>query len=330
MKRIILLLLLVALVAPLATSQTSIKEYTIGMVIYQIDARMWEPQFYADPLNADLQLLPVPEGKLGSSRGAGRGETTEPDHYLVDIRYATTAGEQLAAIEDLMAKGVVGLVIMPAQDTNQIKSAVATAAAKVPVVLTGRTIPGLNLPFFGVDMAEMGKAMTLRVPKGPFVVIGNLSDEGYQKPFIDPLMLMEQFAGFYEAGSPTGQSEAAQAINDVAGLMYIVVTNPLYTAGAAEAIKAVTAGTDRLIKLGSLGAPVGWKDLFNQKLLQGVFSWDAYEVLQQAAVAVKVKVRDGVDTENYYPDCLYWTSATGYSHASYPYTLDPRMNAFFN
>lgn len=315
MKRLILCMLLAALVAPVVIGQRT-DDIIIGVVTNHLEARVWNVQYYTNPMNGDLQVLPV-DPTLATSREL---PTVEPVHYLVDIREANTAADQIAAIDALLEAGVQGLVITPVEEFNLVKDKIASAAGQVPVVLHGRNIPELGLPFSGFDMAEFGKAMAEQQDRGPFVLIGNMSDPT-QSAFIAPHESLPDFKGFYEALSD-GQAEAAMAIRDVADLGYIMVTHHRYAAGAAAAIQAATAGSDRLIRLGSVWAPEGWKDLFGQKLLHGVFTWDNYEALMQAAVMVKVMIRDGATPANFYSDVLYYTSVTSYNHTSHPYSQD--------
>jgi len=327
MKRILTGLLLAVLVAPFVMGQfAECDEYFIGMVTYQIDAMTWTPENYVRPINADLQVLPVEPGKATIRQIP----EVEPDHYLLELRDAGTAQAQIDAINELLAMGCEALVITPVAETNLIKDAVAAAAAKVPVILTGRRIPGLDLPFYGMDTFELGLALANNNTQTPFVIVGNRSD-ATQAAFIEPLEAIEPFQGFYEAATVDGKAEAAQAINDVPSLATIVVSHHKYAPGAAAAIKDATEGTDRLIQLGSVGAPEGWKDLFEQKLLHGVFAWDNYVVLQGAAVAAKVAIRDGVPAQDFHPDVLYYRSATGFNHTSYPYSQDQpnRVGRFF-
>ncbi len=316
MKRFFIFMLLAALVAPLVIAQSQ-PDIIIGVVTYKIDGQVWGIQFYTNPINGDLQVLPVPEGNA-SSRDL---PDVEPQHYLVDIREASTAADQVAAIDSLLAAGVQGLVITPVDDFSLVSNAISNAAKQVPVVLHGRNIPELNLPFAGVDMAELGKVMAEQQDGGRFVVVGNLSDTT-QNAFISPLMELDSFGGFYEALSD-GRAETAQAIADeTEPIEYVMVSHSRYAAGAAAAIQAVTAGTDRLIKLGSVFAPDTWKDLFDQKLLHGVFTWDNYLTLMQASVMAKVMIRDGVTPDNFYPDVLYYSRSTSFNHTSYPYSQD--------
>jgi len=109
----------------------------------------------------------------------------------------------------------------------------------------------------------------------------------------------------------------------------IITSSHQFANGAARAIEEITEGTDRLIKLGSVGAPDGWKDLFEQKLLHGVFSWDNYEVLQEAAVAVKSAIRDDAAPQDYFPDTLFYRSANTFIHLSHPYSEDAPNRIFY-
>ena len=326
MKRLILSLLLALLVAPIVIGQQP-SDIIIGVVTYQFEGRVWDVENYTNPVNTDLQILPVDYGDMTRAL-----PTVEPVHYLVDIRQAATAAEQIAAIESLMAANVAALVITPVTEgVEPLKAAIQAAAAKVPVVLHGYKVAGLNLPFAGMDLEELAKNMAqANTRPRSFVIIGNLSEYN-QKTFIEILQGNAGFKGFYEAGDLDGQAEAAMAIRDVADLWGIVVTNSQFAPGAAEAIKAATAGTDRLIKLGSVGAPEDWKSLFDQKLLSAAFTFDSYQTLQQAAVMAKIMLTGGT-LENFYPDVLFYTRSNAYNHTSWPYSLDTpnRLASFWN
>lgn len=326
MKRLILSLLLALLVAPIVIGQQP-SDIIIGVVTYQFEGRVWDVGNYASPVNTDLQILPIEPGAMTRPI-----PTVEPVHYLLDIREAATAAEQISAIESLMAANVAALVITPVTEgVEPVKAAIQAAAAKVPVVLHGYQVAGLNLPFAGMDLVELATNMkNSNARPRSFVIIGNLSEHN-QKSFIEILQGNAGFKGFYEAGDLDGQAEAAMAIRDVDGLWGIVVSNPQFAPGAAAAIKAATAGTDRLIKLGSVGAPEDWKSLFDQKLLSAAFSFDSYQTLQQAAVMAKILITGGT-AENFYPDVLYYTRKDAYNHTSWPYSKDipNRLASFWN
>lgn len=326
MKRLILSLVLALLVAPVVIGQQP-SDIVIGVVTYQFEGRVWDVQNYSNPVNTDLQILPIEPGAMTRPLPA-----VEPVHYLADIREAATAAEQIAAIDSLLAAKVAALVITPVTEgVEPLKAAIQNAAAKVPVVLHGYKVPGLNLPFAGMDLDELGKNLTNSNSRNrSFAVIGNLSEYN-QKLVIEHLQGNAGFKGFYEAGDFDGQAEAAMAIRDIPDLWGIVVTSPQFAPGAAEAIKAATAGTDRLIKLGSVGAPENWKDLFNQKLLSAAFSFDSYQTYQQAAVIAKVMLMGGT-SYNFYPDVLFYTRADSYNHTSWPYSQDTpnRLASFWN
>lgn len=326
MKRLILSLLLALLVAPVVIGQQP-SDIIIGVVTYQFEGRVWDVGNYQSPINTDLQILPVDPRDITRAL-----PTVEPVHYLLDIREAATAAEQIAAIESLMAANVAALVITPVlEGVEPVKAAIQAAAAKVPVVLHGYQVAGLNLPFAGMDLNELGlNLFKSNTRPRAFAVIGNLSEYN-QKMIIDHLQANAGFKGFYEAGDLDGQAEAAMAIRDIPDLWGIIVTNPQFAPGAAEAIKAATAGTDRLIKLGSIGAPENWKSLFDAKLLSAAFSFDSYQTLQQAAVMAKILITGGT-VENYHPDVLYYTRKDAYNHTSWPYSKDTpnRLASFWN
>jgi len=216
-------------------------------------------------------------------------------------------------------------VITPVADYHLITDTLASAASKVPVVLHGRDMPGSGYPFSGVDMAELGKVMSEQQDGAPFALVGNMSDPT-QEQFITPHLTLAGFAGFYEAVTD-GNGATAQAIRDNDALEFVMVTDAKYAAGAAAAIQAATAGTDRLIKLGSVFAPTNWKQLFDDKLLHGVFTWDNYRSMLHAAVIAKVMVRDGETLENFYPDILYYSRSTSFNHTSHPYSQDTPSRA---
>ncbi len=321
MKRTGLLTLLALLIAlPLgAIAQDEVTVYTIGMVTYQIDGRVPPSMdLFVGPLTSDLVVLPLPENSQGGQVVPATG-----NQFVLNLIEAASANEQIQAIDQLLAAGADALVITPAPEANLIKDAVARAAAQMPVALAHRPIPGLDLPFYGQDTAQVGTVW--KDGSQPFAILGNLSDP-LQKGLIDAMRDAEAFLGFYEALD--GQAEAAKAIADHADLFGIIVTNPAYASGAAEAIRAATEGTDRLIKLGSLGAPENYKDLFDAKQLNAVIAWNNYGILLDAAVAMKVKLL-GDEPTSAFADIIFMTSATSWVSNSYPYLSPSHIGRFW-
>lgn len=329
MRRLFIVgILFVALLAPLAISQQP--DIYIGMVTYKVNAQVWDIQNYARPMNGDLQVLPLGEGV---SREI---PDVEPQHYLVEIREASTAADQIAAMNELIDFGVHGMVLTPVAEVDLIRDAVSAIAADMPFTLTTREITGINAPYFGFDTYDLGITLTDYDGVKPYVFIGNLDDK-WQSDFLAGLIegtrlapttypdeeIVDQLQGYYSVKSSAEAYTEALAALAVFPDLFGILTFPEYVPGIQQAIAEVYAGTDTLIKVGSIGAPEGWKEMFDNSTLHTVFGWDNYLVLQRAAVGVKVMLRDGETPEDFYPDGLYITSSTSTpSRLSYPYSED--------
>ena len=102
---------------------------------------------------------------------------SELDNISVEFRFTSggTAVEQKRVIDDLMVKGIDGLIVTPLDPDNQAMM-IDKVAAQIPVIITDSDIPGSDrICYIGTDNVsagrEAGKLMKELLPDGGDIVM---------------------------------------------------------------------------------------------------------------------------------------------------------------
>jgi len=158
-------------------------------------------------------------------------------------------------------------------------------------------------------------------------VVGYFADP-MQADLLKGLKTSPNFRGAYNVIQEDGRAETSQAIKEHADLAAIIVTDHSLAAGAAEMTKYVRDELGGVIRLGSLGVPINWEELFEQGLLHGIVGWDHYALLLQAASAVQQNITNGTPLEGAVIDALFYAPDGGQTEVTFPY-VDAVFEAFW-
>ena len=163
----------------------------------------------------------------------------------------------------------------------------------------------------------------------PFAVIGHL-DDPMQASFLEGLKQSADFKGAYPAFAEFGKAEATDAFRAIPDLKAIIVTDPSYVAGVLEVTTYTANELGKPIRVISLGAPQDWETMMAEGKLNGMVSWDEYEIFLQALTAVKAKAMEGAALESTWFDAVYYGPSAQPQVLPYPYDQTEVLKSFLN
>jgi ABC-type sugar transport system substrate-binding protein len=321
MKRFLLCLVIALFVPVISIAQ---QDTMIGVITYKTDAGAGDVLAYADLLNETF-------GTSVELHEAFPAEFCFEDATSDLYGRISHAGEEIFAIRDMLLQGAKGFVLTPPTLPEMLSPDIDDYASEYPIVVTMREVPGLDLPYFGLDFYALGKAWADQIDEGtprPFAVVGYF-DDPMQAAFLEGLKTSAHFRAAYDVPYGTGRGESADAYLDHPDIYAILVTEPKYAAGAAATVEYLRDELGQVVKVGSLGLPLAWEDLYARGLLHGVVGWDQYEIIRQATAGLLDIMSSGAKPENVLNDAIYYAADTSQSTIPYPYTEVDSMGQFW-
>lgn len=124
----------------------------------------------------------------------------EDEGYSVVLRCSGGSLErETTAIEDLIALGVSGLIIMCVHNENYNERILQLVVEKFPVVTIDRQLKGLSVPFVGTDNVNAARDLTSELLKQGFRKIGFVRPEAHET-----ITLLDRQQGFQLAFNDYG------------------------------------------------------------------------------------------------------------------------------
>lgn len=340
MKRLLLPMLVVALLVSLGATNFTAQEQqviTIGLITYQYEATAWPLENLIPILERDMELLPPPDT---SNRGTSLEQKLRSDPPVKFVtKVAATAADQVAAIEEFVAQGVRGLMIVPVADTTPILQALETALLqRIPVVVLHRPIPGLSgrlTAYVGLEPFAVGVGWARGATERNRVFMAVASDlnDPLQSELTRGLAAKagDLYKGTVEATLDTVFDKVSAVVQQTDPLInYLIVADPALIPETIRAVSSVTAGGDRLVKVGSFRVPDGARALMASKVMHFVTTQDTYNMFQAAALELKMfnVTADPLDT--IYVDAQVWGGLSAQMYMSYPYDYYNQIQFTFN
>lgn len=340
MKRLFLPLLIVAVLVSLGASTFTAQEQqviTIGLVTYQYESTAWPLESLIPILERDMELLPPPDT---SNRGTSLDQTLRTDPPVKFVtKVASTAADQVAAIEELVAQNVRGLIVVPVPDTTPILQALEGALLKrIPVVVAHRPIPGLSgrlTAYVGLEPFAVGVGWARGATERNRVFMAIVSDinDPLQSELTRGLAAKagDLYKGTVTATVDTAFDQVTAVVKQTDPLInYLIVADPALIPETIRAVTTLTAGTDRLVKIGSFRAPENGRALMVAKSMHFVATQDPYYMFQAAALELKMFNVSADPLDTIYVDAQVWGGLSGQSYMSYPYDYYNQIQFTFN
>lgn len=311
---ILFVLLAVAFVGGTSAQSPSL---TIGLIAYQADALVWPISQYQAALEADLDLVPVPE-QFPEERLLNPLTEGVPPINLI-VKEAETVEQQVAAISELIAADVDGLVIMPAALDEALVTALQGAMnAGIPVVTAHRDLPSLASPlkaYVGLEHYQLGFAIgrgALGVtPQGQqkyplhdedrFVVLAKDLDDPVEQRLSQGFAsaIGEHGAGVFQVAPADSYAHTQRMIAQIPGLASIFLTNVELAPGVLQAVREVATPGEH-VRVVSYGAPSDFKVLIADDVFNGCVSQDFYGLFLTSLVQLKQFLIQGIALHDEY------------------------------
>jgi len=316
MKRMTILFVLLAMML-VGGASAQPHSLTIGLIAYQADALVWPISQYQAALEADLDLLPVPE-QFPEERLLNPITEGIPPIDLI-AKEAGTVGQQIAAISDLVAVGIDGLVIMPAgQDETLVHALQEAMNAGIPVVTVHRDMPSLVSPlkaYVGLEHHQLGFAIgrgALGVtPQGQqkyplheedrFVVLAKNLDDPVEQRLSQGFVsaIGKHGTGVFQVAPSGSYAHTQKMMAQIPGLTSIFLTNVELVPGTLQAVREVATPGEH-IRVVSYGAPPDFKALITDDVFNGCVSQDYYGIFLASLVQLKKFLVQGAALQNEY------------------------------
>lgn len=339
----------------------------LGVITYHFDGAVWadieayQPLLGMDlakypgvPLEYGAVVLPTFVGRSENFPHSGGGTMTasvEPKTELV-FKVADTADGQVAAINELVAQGVHGILITPVSDVEPVRKALCAALDRGVLVAVGQR-PIAQLPsryfgragFVGLEPYAVGTVWgqlanpeyQARYEKGrgkpvSVVVFGSSFDDPMQADLLEGIMTRAEtnFLASVVTSADGAYDAAQQVINDNKGavfaqenaVMAFIASDPHLAFGigqaANEAVEAAKAEGQKInIKVASYTAPPEWREMNEASTINRIAHVDSYQLYLLGLVQLKMGAVYGEPLHNAF---LYVRGGVDSgSYTRYPY-----------
>jgi len=325
MKRLLIAAVALALLASLGTASYTQEPGTVtfGIVTYQYESFAFDIEKMVPILEREMELLPA---LPGTNNGSALPQPPRNDPAVeFEYKVADTAAAQAAAIDEFVAAGVDGIMLVPVT-SERVRDAVTQATlAGVPVVFLQNPMPTLEgrmTAFVGVEPFATGVGWTSGAAGGGRTFNALVSD--LSEPRQGELVrgMRAQAGDLLQNVLVATPDDAFDVVTEAFAdneINYLIVADPALLNAAAEAIVELTTGADRLIKLGSFGEPENMMQLFDDRVLHMVTTQDHFKLFQEAALELKMFAVATDPLETIFLPARLRQSADAVVYMTYPY-----------
>ena len=312
-----------------APMQTTV---TIGVILYELDAAIWDPMDYQSQLEIDTWMLPSRSPMTRYPDFTIQTRFTNP--VKVVIKEAGTVEAQIAALNELAASKVDGIVLAPVSGSEALQKAVQDVLCKeIPVVLVWRDLPIVNrmdrLAYVGIDAFRAGWSMAMArvyraLPEGAKVVIV-MSDEN------DPLQIglkdgfmfavNEANKGPIIVTQGDGYDAIKQLLKDFSTTLNTVFLTDTVKLGAG-AVRAQQESETRFAMAG-WGVPFNESEVMGVGKIKGVGRVDEYDMLVDATTMLKEHLTNFAPLVNKYVTLETYRGIAVCGYGNRAYTSHP-------